>query len=76
MAKASYVTKLNKGLVLAMRCRNNHESPKLGSICGDKVKALLGYVLCVGQGMDGLFQITLFTLPFHIGSVLAVDNVH
>ena len=51
-------------------------NPQSLTVCGDKVKALLGYVLCVGQGMGGLFQIILFTLPFHIGSVLAVDNLH
>ena len=51
-------------------------NPQSLVICGDKIKALLGYVLCVEQGMGGLLQVTLSTLPFHIGSVLAVDNLH
>ena len=51
-------------------------NPQSLVVCGDKIKALLGYVLCVGQGMGRLLQVTLSTLPFHIGSVLAVDNLH
>ena len=51
-------------------------NPQSLAVCGDTVKAHLGYVVCVGQSMGGLFQITLFTLPFHIGAVLGVDNLH
>ena len=46
------------------------------AVCGDKIKELLGYVLYGGQGMSELLQITPSILSNHMGSVLAVDNLH